>query len=107
MRVEMCRHVRVTTAAAEAPLGSCDVQQPRLKRRRWEGAGPAQGSLGHTSYLTAACLVRVLCCCCWISSWAASRLSAFLASAFLTLPLLGLLFFTLAGRPPPPPLSTG
>lgn len=60
------------------------------------------------SYLTTTCLVRVLCCC-WISSWAASKLKAFLVSTFLTLALLKLLllFFTLAGSPPPPPLSTG
>lgn len=58
-----------------------------------------------SSYLMATCLVRALCCC-WISSWAASRLKAFLASNFLMVPLLSLLFFTLAGSPPPL-LSTG
>lgn len=59
------------------------------------------------SYLMATCLVRVLCCC-WISSWAASKLKAFLVSVFLMLPLLKLLllFFTLADNPPPL-LSTG
>lgn len=57
------------------------------------------------SYLMATCLVRVLCCC-WISSWAASKLKAFLASTFLMLPLhrVLLLFLVLAGSPPP---STG
>lgn len=49
-------------------------------------------------YLTGACLLRVLCCC-WISSWASSRLRAFLVSTFFLLP-----FFTFTDNPP---LSTG